>query len=65
MEPAFEFFLQGRRVTLDDIQFIRSLLISHSDWNRTRLSKELCLHWNWRRETGALKILLVVAFYAV
>jgi len=55
MEPAFELFLQGRRVTLDDIQFIRSLLISHSDWNRTRLSKELCLHWNWRRETGALK----------
>jgi len=55
MESLSELFLQGRRVTLDDIQFIRGLLSSHSDWNRTRLSKELCLHWNWRRETGALK----------
>ncbi len=55
MELISELYLQGRRLTLDDIEFIHGLLISHSDWNRTRLSKELCIHWNWRRETGALK----------
>ncbi len=55
MESVSELYLQGRRLTLDDIQFVRDLLSSHPDWSRTHLSKELCMHWNWRRETGALK----------
>jgi hypothetical protein len=37
------------------MQFILKLLNDHPEWNRTRLSKELCQHWNWRKETGALK----------
>lgn len=55
MESVSELYLQGRLLSLADIQFVRGLLSSHPDWNRTRLSKELCRHWNWRRETGALK----------
>lgn len=55
MELVSDLFLQGRRVSANDIEFIRSLLSSHSEWNRTRLSKELCQHWDWRRETGDLK----------
>jgi hypothetical protein len=55
MESVSTLYLQGRRLTEDDIQFIRGLLSRHPDWSRTHLSKELCQHWNWRRETGALK----------
>lgn len=55
MESLSELTLQGRRISVDDIQFIRMLLSSYPEWNRTRLSKELCQHWDWRRETGALK----------
>lgn len=55
MELGSELYLQGRRLRHDDIQFIRDLLDNHSDWNRTRLSKELCKYWDWRRPTGDLK----------
>ena len=27
----------------------------HPDWHRTRLSRELCAHWNWRNAAGQLK----------
>lgn len=50
-----EFILQGRRITAHDIGLVKSLIISNSSWNRTRLSKELCVRWDWRRTTGELK----------
>lgn len=34
---------------------IRGLLSSNPDWNRTRLSRELCARWNWRNGTGRAK----------
>lgn len=55
MKPESDLLLQGRWISMSDIQFIRDLLSSHLDWSRTHLSKELCTHWDWRRETGALK----------
>jgi len=55
MKPESDLLLQGRWISTSDIQFIRDLLNSHPDWSRTHLSKELCTHWDWRRETGALK----------
>jgi hypothetical protein len=55
MESVSTLYLQGRQLSHDDIQFVRVLLSSHPEWNRTRLSKYLCQHWNWRRTTGALK----------
>lgn len=34
---------------------IRGWLQAHPNSNRTRLSRELCLAWNWRNGTGRLK----------
>ena len=47
--------LQGRKVTSDDIQFIRQLISEHPDWHRTRLSQELCRRWDWTNAKGAYK----------
>lgn len=34
---------------------VRRLLAEHPDWNRTRLSRELCAAWNWRNDQGQPK----------
>ena len=53
METAFT--LQGRLLTADDLSAIRSLIISHPGWHRTRISQELCRLWHWVNDTGRLK----------
>ena len=47
--------LQGREITKDDIELVRRLIEAHPSWNRTRLSRELCLLWNWRAANGQVK----------
>ena len=47
--------IQGRFVTEAEVNEIRMLLNNHSSWNRTRLSRELCGRWNWRRPDGQIK----------
>ena len=47
--------IQGRDVNAEDIEQIRSLISTHSDWNRRRLSVELAQAWNWRAASGQLK----------
>ena len=47
--------LQGRQLSDTDIESIRRLMVDHSDWNRTRLSIEICQLWNWRTDKGVLK----------
>jgi hypothetical protein len=47
--------IQGRRIGSAEIRLIRGLLGKHSDWNRTRLSRELCEIWDWRDHKGRLK----------
>ena len=47
--------IQGRLVTPDDIQLIRRLMKENPDWHRTRLSKELCIIWNWRASNDQYK----------
>ncbi len=47
--------IQGRKVTANNIEEIKKLITINPSWNRTRLSKELCLLWDWRRTTGDLK----------
>ena len=47
--------LQGRRVSADDIAFVKRLIEENPGWNRSRLSKEICLQWDWRRANGGLK----------
>lgn len=47
--------IQGRVVTAKDVIFIRSLINNNPSWNRTRLSKELCVIWEWHNDKGDLK----------
>lgn len=47
--------IQGRRLLPEDVALIREWLRAHPGSNRTRLSRELCLAWNWRNGTGRLK----------
>jgi len=47
--------LQGREIIKDDIELVRRLLDAHPSWNRTRLSQELCLLWNWRADNSQIK----------
>jgi len=47
--------IQGRLLRSADIAWVRHLLTTQPEWNRTRLSRELCQHWNWRNGVGLLK----------
>ena len=47
--------LQGRWIGAAHLQQVQHLLESHPDWSRYRLSRELCLLWNWRAPNGLLK----------
>jgi hypothetical protein len=45
---------RGRAATQADIEFIRALIAEHHGESRLRLSKALCVAWNWRQENGQL-----------
>jgi hypothetical protein len=47
--------MQGRQIGEQDVELVRGLLASHPDWNRTRLSRELCARWNWHNAQGRPK----------
>jgi len=47
--------VQGKRVTHKDIEPVRQMMDANPSWNRTRLSRELCILWNWRAANGQLK----------
>lgn len=47
--------IQGRRLGPTDIRLVEHWLATEPNWNRTRLSRELCRRWNWRNEAGRLK----------
>lgn len=47
--------IQGHRLSPEDIKCIKTLIKRNPDWHRTRLSKELCALWDWRRLNGGLK----------
>ena len=47
--------IQGREICPEDVARIRDWLQTHSDSNRTRLSRELCQAWGWRNGAGRLK----------
>jgi len=38
-----------------DIELIKQLIDTNPYWRRTRLSKELCILWNWQTDSGMLK----------
>jgi len=37
------------------LQQVQHLIESHPEWSRYRLSRELCMLWNWRAPTGQLQ----------
>src|SRR5665213_784712 len=47
--------IQGRQIGPVELEQVRGLLAAHPDWSRYRLSRELCLVWNWRSLTGQIK----------
>jgi hypothetical protein len=47
--------IQGRRIRSEDLVLIGEWLGAFPQGNRTRLSRELCLAWNWRNAAGQLK----------
>lgn len=55
MEQMFRLTVQGRSITALDIELVKNLLDTNPLWNRTRLSKELCLLWDWQRANGEYK----------
>lgn len=50
-----EMVIQGRSISIKDIQFIRELIEKNPCWKRTRISKELCKKWNWYTSYGQMK----------
>jgi len=47
--------IQGRLIGTAEVDLIRRLLGEHPDWHRTRLSRELCVLWDWRNDAGRMK----------
>ncbi len=47
--------VQGRELYADDLTYIRDQIADHSDWHRTRLSREICAAWNWTDNVGRPK----------
>lgn len=47
--------IQGREMAHSDIELVRQLISTNPTWGRTRLSKELCILWNWKNAGGRLK----------
>ena len=50
-----DLLLQGRRLRAPELAHLQHWLAVHPDWHRTRLSRELCAHWNWRNAAGQFK----------
>jgi hypothetical protein len=47
-----EFVYRGRKVSAEDIEFIRQLIAAHPGLSRRRLSAKLCQAWSWRQPNG-------------
>ena len=47
--------IQGRKIASKDIELIKKLIDTNPSWGRTRLSKELCILWNFKSANGSLK----------
>ena len=47
--------IQGRRLTEEDLEFIRTLIRDNPSWHRTQLSRHLCSVWKWRAANGQIK----------
>jgi hypothetical protein len=46
---------RGKRVTSEDLLYIRELIAAHPRASRRRLSQKLCEAWQWKQANGALR----------
>jgi hypothetical protein len=46
---------RGRRVTEQDVTFIRDMIVQNPEESRRVLSQKLCLAWDWRQPNGVLR----------
>src|SRR5512136_2159055 len=46
---------RAKRITQEDVAFIRDLIAQHPGDSRWNLSHKLCQAWNWRQPNGALR----------
>jgi len=50
-----EVLCQGRRLSGDQLIWLRDWIADHPQWSRKRLSRELCQQWDWRNGRGEFK----------
>lgn len=50
-----DFVCQGRKVSGAELAWLQSALVTHPDWSRKRLARELCRRWQWCTLQGRLK----------
>lgn len=50
-----EVLCQGRRLSPEQLIWLREWIADHPQWSRKRLSRELCQQWGWRNGRGQLK----------
>jgi hypothetical protein len=48
-------YIQSYQLDTEDLEWIRQLIDSHPDWNRTRLSQHIAQSWQWQNQAGQLK----------
>jgi hypothetical protein len=51
----FPICVQGRTLQVDDLAWLTGLIASNSEWNRSKLSRHIARHWEWRNGAGPLK----------
>lgn len=47
--------IQGRSITVKEIDQIRQLLKQYPTWSRSKISLKICEEWGWRNDKGRLK----------
>ena len=47
--------IQGRWVGVEEIEWLRGLILAHPQWSRKRIARELCAAWQWRDDRQRLK----------
>lgn len=47
--------IQGRRIGVEELEFIRALITAHPGWSRRRLSIAVAEHFGWRSPGGQLR----------
>lgn len=56
--------IQGRLISPIDVQTIRDLLARHKGWNRSLLSRELRLLWDWHTAKRQIKDIFLLPLSA-